>query len=355
VTGVIRWREAMAEALYGSDGFFTRPGNQPAAHFRTSTHASPLFAAALLRLLQQVDTALGHPHRLDLIDVGAGRGELLTTLLDAAPADLAARLHPVAVEVTSRPDDLPAAIGWSPPTPPLCWSTEAPIRAETDQCRREAAAPAMVVACEWLDNVPLDVAQVDPAGTARYVLVDSDTGEETLGDPVTGTDLDWLRQWWPSATPGTRAEIGRPRDEAWAQVLATIPQGLALAVDYGHVAQHRPPLGTLTGFRHGREVAPIPDGSCDLTAHVAMDALTALAGEVVLLTQREALRALGVDGARPPLELAYHDPARYLRRLATAGQAAELTDPSGLGGHLWLLQPVALPHPLPAFMARWPT
>jgi hypothetical protein len=52
-------------------------------------------------------------------------------------------------------------------------------------------------------------------------------------------------------------------------------------------------------------------------------------------TQREALRLLGVSGARP----AYGgDPGGYLRGLADAGAAAELLDPAGLGGFTWLVQ-----------------
>ena len=38
------WKQAWDAALYGADGFFRR--ESPAAHFRTSVHASPLFAAA---------------------------------------------------------------------------------------------------------------------------------------------------------------------------------------------------------------------------------------------------------------------------------------------------------------------
>ncbi|MGY0006699.1 SAM-dependent methyltransferase, partial [Micromonospora sp. I033] len=105
--------------------------------------------------------------------------------------------------------------------------------------------------------------------------------------------------------------------------------------------------GTLTGYRGGRQVAPVPDGSCDVTAHVAMDSV-ASAGERVarcaytLVSQREGLRALGADGGRPPLSLASRDPAGYLRALAAASAVAELTDPAGLGGHWWLLQPVGV-------------
>ncbi|MEU0736493.1 hypothetical protein ABZ509_30055, partial [Streptomyces lavendulocolor] len=59
-----------------------------------------------------------------------------------------------------------------------------------------------------------------------------------------------------------------------------------------------------------------------------------------LVTQREALRRLGVSGGRPPIETARTDPAGYVRALARAGQAAELTARGGLGDFTWLLQRV---------------
>jgi SAM-dependent MidA family methyltransferase len=317
----------MAAALYGAGGFYTRPGPGPAAHFRTSAHASPRFAEALLRLLCKVDEALGEPDPLDVVDVGAGRGELLAALCDAAPPTLAARLRLTGVEL--------ARVHL--------------LSLEQQQMHTASSIPdrvtGLLLATEWLDNVPVDVAELDDAGVARYVLVDPGTGEEALGEPVTGPDAEWLARWWPLTVPGSRAEVGRSRDEAWAGAVAAVSRGAALAVDYGHVAGARPPLGTLTGFRGGREVRPVPDGSCDLTAHVAMDAL---GGAPV--RQAEALRTLGVDGARPPLALAHRDPAAYLRGLAAASAGAELTDPTGLGGHYWLLRPVGLDR---RDVARW--
>jgi SAM-dependent MidA family methyltransferase len=323
----------MAAALYGEHGFFVR--HRPAGHFRTSAHAAPeRFAEALLRLLERLDAALGHPDPLEVVDIGAGQGELLAALRTAAPPELAARLRPTAVEIASR---VHSSSPEQPQVHTLEWSTTPP-----------ATVTGLVLATEWLDNVPVDVVQLDDAGLPRYVLVDPPTGEEVLGEPVTGPDADWLARWWPLTVPGTRAELGRSRDEAWAGAVATLGRGAALAVDYGHLAADRPPFGTLTGFRDGREVVPVPDGSCDLTAHVALDALAT--PESVLVSQRAALRALGADGARPPLALAHRDPVAYLRRLADAGAVAELTDPAGLGGHYWLLQPVGL---AAADVARW--
>ncbi|HET6483916.1 MAG TPA: SAM-dependent methyltransferase, partial [Actinoplanes sp.] len=142
--------------------------------------------------------------------------------------------------------------------------------------------------------------------------------------------------------PG-RVEIGWPRDAAWAAAVSRVLRGGALAIDYGHRRDERPTLGTLTGYRGGRQVPPVPDGSCDVTAHVAIDAVAAAAGvPYQLLRQRAALKALGIDGARPPLDQARSDPAGYLRALAAAGAGAELIEPAGLGGHWWLLHSIGL-------------
>ncbi|MCX5559618.1 SAM-dependent methyltransferase [Streptomyces sp. NBC_00038] len=342
----------MEESLYGPDGFYRRPEG-PAGHFRTSVHASPLFAQAVARLLCRVDEALDRPAPLAFVDMAAGRGELVTAVLAALPAEVASRARGYAVERAARPAGLDHRIEWL---------TEPP-----------QGVTGLLFANEWLDNVPLEVAEVDSEGVARVVLVRRD-GTERLGAPVSGAEAEWLRKWWPlssegagvasEGTPvsseearvpsdGARAEIGLPRDAAWASAVASLGRGLAVAVDYAHVAGARPPFGTLTGFRDGRETVPVPDGSCDITAHVALDACAVsgartASGERALpggrvVTQRNALRALGVSGARPALTLASTDPAAYVRALASAGAAAELTAPGGLGDFGWLLQPVGIP------------
>ncbi len=324
----MRWREAMQRALYGPGGFFAGTGGGPAAHFRTSAHTSPLFAGALARLVARLDEVLDHPAQFDVVDVGAGRAELLQALLASLPSELAGRVRATAVELAPRPPDLPAGIRWVPEPP--------------------EKVTGLLLGTEWLDNVPLDVVTVDDAGGHRYVYVD-ELGHERPGPAVMHADLAWLDRWWPlqDAPPGARAEVGAPRDAAWAAAVDTMVCGLALAVDYGHLRGGRPVFGTLAGYRAGRRVAPVPDGTCDLTAHVALDAVAeAGSGRTgvppLLLSQRAALRGLGVAGDRPPLELAHSDPVRYIRELATASVAWELTDPEGLGGHYWLLQPVGL-------------
>jgi SAM-dependent MidA family methyltransferase len=322
----------MRAALYGRAGFYGR-GEPPARHFRTSVHASARYGEAIFALLGAVDCALGHPARLDLVDMGAGRGELLGQVLAAASGErqLARRIAAQAVDLTPRPAGLDPRISWGS-TPP-------------------DRITGLVIANEWLDNIPLDVAELAPAGP-RLVLVEQATGEERLGPAPSQPDLAWLQSWWPLRELGDRAEIGRPRCEAWAGVVQRIEHGVAVAADYGHVKRARPSCGTLTGYLEGHVVTAVPDGSRDITAHVALDACAAAgraagADATSLTTQREALHALGIAGRRPPPTLADADPQRYVQALRRASEEAELIDVKGLGGFGWLVQAVGMRLPPP--------
>ncbi|MFB9906192.1 SAM-dependent methyltransferase [Allokutzneria oryzae] len=307
------WRRAWQAALYSPRGFFAR-GERPSAHFRTSPLVGPELAEALLELLDRVDFALDRPAEVDFVDVGAGGGELAVSVHDLAPAALRRRLCVTAVEVT-------------PPAVP------AGVRVRTDL---PSDVVGLLVGHEWLDSIPCQVVEVHN-GQIREVHVD-DHGTESLGPPVTGAELDWLNRWWPWPV---RAEVGLSRDTAWADAVRRVRAGAALAVDYGHVladrAAGRHREGTLTGYLAGRQVRPIPDGSRDLTAHVAMDSCAEAAGGGVITSQASALAALGLSASAPAAGIAATDPVRWLDEVARAGRIAELTDPAGLGGFHWLL------------------
>lgn len=318
-TSAPTWKAAWDDALYGAGGFFRR--ESPIAHFRTSVHASPLFARALVELVREagLDT---------VVDIGAGRGELLVAMHAIDP-----RLDLLGVEVAPRPADLPEAIAWTTALP--------------------ESVEGLVVANEWLDNIPCHVVEVAPDGERRVLHVDPRTGEESLGQPLghatVATSLaDWCDAWWPLSAdePGTRAEVGSARDAAWADVVGRVTRGLAVAVDYGHTRTARPPFGSLRSYRDGAEVDLLPDGSRDVTAHVAVDSVVERVGGVVL-RQRDALRRLGVSGTRPDLGLATADPAGYVAALSAATEAAELTAEGGLGDFHWVVTTVGdVRHPL---------
>lgn len=371
----IPWQQAWQQALYGPHGFYLRPEG-PAGHFRTACHAgAAVLAAALTRLALEAGCTA-------IVDVGAGRGELLTGLaeldpvlpdesdlpkdlpeglfaaphrtgtrpgpdhapdLDAGPGnDTGRRLGLHGVDVVERPEGLPARVGWS---------------LGLENLPDDVLDGALVVAWELLDVVPLPIAEVDDDATPRILTVDPATGDEHRSHPLTAVEHAWCARWWPlvDAGPGYRVEIGVPRDALWAdlvkRVAGTPNGGLLLAVDYGHETHRRPAAGSLSAFRGGRAVPPVPDGSCDLTAHVAMDSVSAAgrragATSSVMLTQRTALRALGA--VVTPGDLATARAAgtdALLAQLELRSQLDELLDESGLGGFGWLVQGVRRPVP----------
>ena len=116
-------------------------------------------------------------------------------------------------------------------------------------------------------------------------------------------------------------------------------------MDYAHPVDNRPPRGTLTGYRDGAMVVAHPRRTCDITAHVALDACA------------EAGQRAGADHPqRCPHSASrcvlWGSPAharrstwpgsiarRYLQALARASEEAELIDSSRvLGGFGWLSQ-----------------
>jgi SAM-dependent MidA family methyltransferase len=286
------WEGAWRTALYGPDGFFTR-GSLPADHFRTAPLVGPELAEALLELLDRVDFGLGRPPVLDFVDMGAGGGELAAAVRSLASGSLGRRLVVTAVD-----------LGPARSLPGVRWRSGPPAR-----------VTGLLVGHEWLDAIPCPL--------------------------VSGpSDDPWLARWWP-LRPGWKAEVGAPRDAAWADAVGRV-RGAALAVDYGHVladrAAGRYREGTFAAYRDGRRVEPVFDGSCDLTAHVALDACASAAGgSWVLVSQRDALAALGADAAVSGTGMA------WLESAARASRVAELRAPGGLGSFGWLLHGVGVP------------
>lgn len=310
----VPWREAWHRALYGPQGFY-RSVSGPAGHFTTATHGplGPVLAGALLQLA--ADEGCGR-----IVDVGCGRGELLAQLRSLDP-DVAL----TGVDVVGRPKALARDIDWlvSPGGEGLPEALD-------------GLDGTLVVAHEWLDVVPCTIAQVDGDGRLREVLVDPSSGEESLGDEVGDDERAWVAGHWNGLEAGDRVEVGSSRDRVWSELVQRLRSGVALAVDYGHRGGERPREGSLTAYREGTVVDPVPDGSCDLTAHVAMDSLD----HDELVDQRTALRGLGVQGAPPPRQLAADDPAAYLRALSHASAAASLTARGGFGDFWWAIKRV---------------
>lgn len=281
----------------------------------------------MVRLLQDVSARIaGGRHDgptedtgLEVLDVGAGDGTLLNAMADILEGtELGARCRLRGVDVRPRPPTLRADVEW--------WQGDAE---ELPSSRIRG----LVMAHEWLDEVPLDIIERDVRGTDRLVLVGED-GRESLGDPLPPDDplAAWAAHWWPLREIGDRAEVGSTRDRAWARLCDSVRMGVVVASDY---ARDRPEP-TLRGYRDGKVVLPVPDGTCNLTADVTIDSCVAATSgtRVSTCTQREALSSLGVSGDFP-------DPttmtgAEYARDLSRAFSARALRAPLGRGAFRWL-------------------
>lgn len=270
------WSVAWERAAVGSRGFYRTTAGNAESTFATHVTDGDLVARRIAALTVGPLTALLERHRtVTVTDVGAGDGTLLAQLRTLLPRETAQRLTWRAVDVRPRPDRVATSVEWH----------QGDVRLISP---RIAPGPGLVVAHELLDDIPCDIVEIDDRGARRLVLVDPITGAQELGPTlddqracgsrhVDGARLDaWCEQWWPRREPAARVEVGVARDEAWSAIAGLVTDGIALAVDYAHVASQRADGlfdgGTLTGYRAGHLVSPIPDGSCNITAHVALDA-----------------------------------------------------------------------------------
>jgi SAM-dependent MidA family methyltransferase len=217
-------------------------------------------------------------------------------------------------------------VGWAED----CWDVRVGgwTTGRADELLAGLGGPALVVATEWLDDLPCRVALAGPGGH-RELRADGGAGP-----PLTAEDQAWVDRWWPR---GERVEVGRSRDLAWAALVAGLARvgGLALAVDYGHEAPGRPRAGSLAGFRAGRRVVARTDPGANLTAAVAVDALADAgerAGAQTLWRRRQADVLAGLWPVAPG--------GRPLDALAARSRRAALLDRRDWGSHWWLLQQV---------------
>ena len=250
--------DAWEETLTGDCSFYRGADGDPYRNFATDIAGSAEILPLIRDLLDVAGNCDGGP--LTVIDVGSGAGGLLARL---AMAGTNARL--IGIDLRPRPAGLDAGIEWI--------AGDARVVAGDIRGIR-----GVIVAHEFLDDIPCAAVEADEDGCPRLIYVDPSSRRIVVGEPLEDpADLGWLERWWPVTRPFMRAEIGRSRDAAWALITGMLNSGAALAIDYGHTRPERLAGtwdgGTLVGYREGRVVTPVADGSCNLTTHVSIDSV----------------------------------------------------------------------------------
>lgn len=319
----IPFDEFMREALYGGEGFYTRPDGGHAGRrgdFLTSPEVGPLFGAVIAKYLDAEWKRIGEPDDFTVVDVGAGPGTLARSIMAAAPA-CARALHYVAVEVS------------------------APQREKhPDAVVSQAAMPAepfagVIIANELLDNLPFRLAVFDSGWREAFVLTDADgQRSELLSAPFDPPPTQLLA----SAPFGARVPLIEEASTFVETARELLTAGSLLAIDYGvaltaELAQRpwRAWLRTYRGNERGDHYLAMP-GSQDITTDIPFDQLPeadAVRSQAQFL-QRWGIDELVEEGKRVWEEQAARPGLEAMRMRSRVSEAEALLDASGLGSFL---------------------
>lgn len=338
--GRITFADFMEAALYHPDGgYYTSPENRVGRDFYTAPTAHPAFGALVAVQLEQLWRAMDAPSPFYVIEVGAGTGVLARDVL-AYSAGLSAEFHRSLEYV---------AVDYQPPADPggAQWlkAGEIPFR-DVEGC---------ILSNELLDALPVHRFEVRD-GRLMEVYVTLEDGElvETLDEPSTPELERRIAGLGFDLPDGFRGEVNLGIDAWLDEVSSALKRGLALTLDYGHLAPdlYSPPRsrGTLRCY-YGHTLTGNPYshvGEQDITAHVDFSALVA-AGEarglstIGLTTQRAFLQNLGFRQLLDSL----HGMGLDQRRMDANRMAMlDLVRPDGMGDFKALAQGKGLPEDL---------
>lgn len=331
--GPLRFDAFQEAALYDPDGgYYEKPGRVGrTGDFVTGASWHPAFARCLVRVVSRLADEIVPP--VDVVDVGAGEGELLGFLSGARPEDLTLRLVGVEASAVRR----------------------SAARTRVPQARFVESVDdlpegleGLVVAYELFDALPVRTLRVLEDGSLRErrVAVGAGGGFEWADAlcPDGPELLAELARREVLLEPGQLLEV-RPGAAALARALgARLSRGILLVFDYGAPARalYGPARanGTLEAFvghRVTREVLAEP-GSRDITSWVDFTEIgEALAAEGLtvhgLVSQSRVLLATGIAE-----ELAIY-PGEVIspERAAERNAVAKLVMPGGMGESIRVL------------------
>ncbi len=370
--GPIPFSRYMELCLYHPElGYYSRHAEQfgKAGDFYTSSDVHVVFGRLLARQFEEIWRVLGSPERIEILELGPGRGLFAQDVLDwserkfpdffhALQYSLAenspalrqrlettlkkhfeagkAALTPLSTTPSVRENGIlePVAtlgdrLGKGttsvvPKRPSLERVSAAEVRSE----------PVILFANEFFDALPVEV--LSAQGTLR---ISAEKGRfiETWAPP-SAEELDFVDRYSFHPEAGERIEVPLTAQQSMARIASDIDRGIFMAIDYGYTRQeqfagrHR---GTVTAF-HQHSLSSNPyeaPGEQDITAHVNFTALTAAAeahGMHVhpLLTQSQFL--MGIGEANQFAD-AFEECRLPQERAKVALQLKHLVTPAGMG------------------------
>jgi len=389
--GPIPFSRYMEMCLYEPElGYYARPREQfgKAGDFYTSSDVHAVFGRLLSRQFEEMWRVLGSPERIDLIELGPGRGLFAADVLDWSAKqfpNFASALRYVLVEQSGHlrgrlrerlaehiaagrariSDSLEAAgteaqiseeaeeLGQGSVSPAEAGSPYLEERLDRhDQGRaltriiaipRSSAdpevlnpRPVILFANEFFDALPVDV--VDHRGSLRVAETQGRLVEQFV--PPSADELGYIDRYSVHPEPGERVEAALAAVR-WMDRVAQLfhhRAGFAMFIDYGYTREeqlagrHRDTLMTYRAHRAGASPYEAP-GEQDITAHVNFTALRSRAAEaglddLALLTQTQLLLGIGEE---TQFADAFQDCRLAQERAKVALQLRHLLSPEEMG------------------------
>jgi SAM-dependent MidA family methyltransferase len=362
--GPIPFSRYMQICLYDpSHGYYAAHAGQfgKAGDFYTSSDVHAVFGRLLARQFDEIWQALDRPPKIEILELGPGRGLFARDVLDCSrkkfPDCFAALTYtlqetsPVLrtkLQETLR-DHLDAGKAVVPEERPnVAQRFSAGTREQDDQvpegrptgpCRTLAPeTPLIVFANEFFDALPVEI--IGTSGKLHLALENNRLHETWL--PPLAEELDFLDRYGVHPEAGERIEVPIVAQDCMRQIAPTTERGslavVVIVIDYGYTrnqqlaGRHR---GTLMAYRH-HSASSDPyqaPGEQDLTAHVNFTALAAACEQEgmeveKLRTQSQFLMGIG---EKNQFADAFEDCRMPQERAKVALQLKHLVTPVGMG------------------------
>jgi SAM-dependent MidA family methyltransferase len=349
----------MELCLYDPElGYYMRSSEQfgKAGDFYTASDVHVVFGRLLASQFEEMWRSLGRPARLDLIELGPGRGLFARDLLDWSAKKFPEFFQALHYNLMERSGKLRLALEErlrehiAKGKASICESLEEggagqrPVPTQSAPAHFVATQPAakqfvpaqdaIVFANEFFDALPVEV--VSSEGELM-VEVQDERFVELFVAPSAAV-LEYLDRYAVHPEAGERVEAGLAAQEWMARAARVVKRGFFLLIDYGYTREellagrHR---GTVMAYRT-HTASPDPyqaPGEQDITAHVNFTALRAAAEQAGLeklgfVTQSQFL--MGIGEATEFAEV-FEDcrlPQEHAKR---ALQLKHLVTPAGMG------------------------
>jgi len=347
--GPIPFSRYMELCLYHPEwGYYARPHEKfgKAGDFYTSSDVHAVFGRLLARQFEELWRALGEPARLEIIELGPGRGLFARDVLDWSQKKLPkffAALHYTMVESSSKLrlrlfDTLRDHISRGK----VEVGEKAPVGREN----------AIVFANEFFDALPVHIlVWRSDRWAERYVCLNGDTLAWCEGRPSSPAVKSFMGFYTNRGVDEESCQVRMgevaPEAATWVRRIGKIiKRGELLVLDYAYTQREwekgRFPEGTAMEYRKHRASQNLLDhpGEQDLTAHVNLSLLAEAGRTCWLLSDvaEEQGNFLLRLGEKPDFRDIFADCANDLRWQERARQLKTLIVPQGMGETFRVLQ-----------------